>query len=86
MASGILGASAEPQTARAHRKARMIAVSGGVALLKVALPLLRRQAERAFHRRCKKMVHEMEFGERPSCEMCYRMHRAMHRRMEREPA
>lgn len=71
--------------ARAWRQLRATAVLGGVAvLLKTAFPLLRRQMERVFHERCQRMVHEMEFGEGPSCQMCYEMHHAMHRRIERE--
>ena len=59
-------------------------VAVAAVLLKVAFPLLLRRAEAAFHERCRRMVHSMEFGERPSCRMCYDMHSAMHRRNERE--
>ena len=59
-------------------------VAVAAVLLKVAFPLLRRLVETAFDERCRRMVHNMEFGEGPSCQMCYDMHSAMHRRNERE--
>ena len=70
---------------RARQQLR-VATTVGVAavLLKVAFPLLRRRVETAFHERCRRMVQNMEFGERPSWQMCYDMHSAMHRRTERE--
>ena len=77
----------ERDRANALRPLRLAAMLGIAAvLLKVAFPVLRRRVEEAFHERCRQMVHEMEFGERPSCEMCYEMHRAMHRREEKEMA
>ena len=51
-----------------------------------AAALLDRRARHAFHGRCLDMIERMEFGEEPSCRMCYEMHRAMHRRMDREAA
>ena len=67
---------------RQLRVATTVAVAA--VLLKVAFPLLRGRAEAAFHEGCRRMLHSMEFGERPSCQMCYDMHSAMHRRNERE--
>ncbi len=72
---------------RARQLFRVAAAVGiGAVLLRVAFPRLRLRVKTAFHERCRQMVHEMEFSERPSCEMCYEMHSAMHRRMERATA
>ena len=72
------------------RARRQVGVATTVAvaavLFKVAFPLLRQRVETAFHELCHRMVHDMEFGEGPSCRMCYDMHSAMHRRNEREMA
>ena len=61
-----------------------VTVAVAAALWKVAFPQLRRRVETAFYERCRRMAHDMEFGERLSCQMCYDMHSAMHRRTERE--
>ena len=87
MGRKVPGSGTERDTARGRRQLRVTAIFGiASVMLKVAFPLLRRRVEKAFHDRCQQMVHDMEFGERPSCEMCYEMHRAMHRRIERETA
>lgn len=71
------------QTCRKHLRRNITFAVAEISLVAV-LPLLARLLTRVVHARCQRMMHEMEFGERPSCQMCYDMHRAMHRRMEKE--
>ena len=58
---------------RALGRRRLCAVTAlaiGAFVLKATFPSLRRRAEMAIHARCRRMIHEMEFGEEPSCQMC----------------
>ena len=71
------------QTGKEHLR-RNLTFAAAVVVLAAAIPMLKRRLGKAIRGHCQGMIHDMEFGERPSCEMRYEMHRAMHRRMEKD--